>query len=53
MPVMENISLLFSSCHVELAISVNNKQKIDYFPSLLVICQNNEQKLTIFQNNKL
>ena len=45
MPVTENTSLLFSSCHLAIAILVNKKQKIGCFPSL--------KKYTIFRNNKL
>ena len=61
MPVMENSSLLFSSCHLDdldlvilknsLSFTLDDMQKIDYF-------ENNKQNLSslelvIFQNNKI
>ena len=45
MPVMENSSMLFSSCRLRFVISENSKQIIDYFPTLLFILINNRQKI--------
>ena len=54
MPVIENSSLLFSLCHLELVILentlTNNKQKIDYFQKEQVL-DDNRDFACYFQNS--